>query len=254
MRFALISCIHANLPAMEAVLRDARKNRCETMLCLGDIVGTYEHPKECLDLVRTHCRATVKGNSDEYCSGSYPPDRLSPKAAEAIEWTRGKLSAADRSWLSELPYVLNFEDFAIVHASLNGPEGWDYIFANSAAANHFAEQSTDICFNGHTHVPVVFLSKGGKVRGGTFTTLSIEPGIQYLVNVGSVGQSREARPDAAYVIYDASDRTVELRRVDYPRPSSGGHGVGRPVPWGGGPPRTLKAHNDYPEDDKNTSS
>jgi predicted phosphodiesterase len=254
MRFALISCVHANLPAMEAVLRDAQQSRCETMYCLGDIVGYYDHPKECLDLVRTHCQASVKGNHDEYCSASYPLSDFNPKAAEAIEWTRGELPPADQSWLSDLPYVLGFDDFTIVHASLNAPERWEYIFDKLAAASHFTRQSTPLCFNGHTHVPIAFQSKGGKVRGGTFTTLSIEPGIQYLVNVGSVGQPRDGRSDAAYVIYDASDRTVELRRVDYPRPPAGGHGGGRPVPWGGGPPKTLEVHSDYPEDDKQTSS
>src|SRR5438067_235704 len=100
MRFALLSCIHANLPAMDAVLRDAQNMRCETILCLGDIVGYNDRPKECLDLVRARCRASVKGNHDEYCSSSHPLDGFNPRAAEAVEWTRGELSPADRAWLS----------------------------------------------------------------------------------------------------------------------------------------------------------
>jgi diadenosine tetraphosphatase ApaH/serine/threonine PP2A family protein phosphatase len=224
------------------------------MLCLGDIVGYYDHPKECLDLVRTHCEGCVKGNHDEYCSTSYPLSDFNSRAAEVIEWTRGELSSADQSWLRALPYILDVDDFSIVHASLNAPERWEYIFDRLAAATHFTRQDSQVCFNGHTHVPVAFQCEGGKVRGGTFKTFSIEPGIRYLVNVGSVGQPRDGRPDAAYVVYDLSVRTVELRRVDYPRPPSGGHGVGKFAPGGGGPPKTLKAHSDYPEDDKKTSS
>lgn len=254
MRIALISCVHANLPALEAVLRDAQQSRCETMFCLGDIVGYYDRPKECLDLVRTHCQASLKGNHDEYCSTAYPLSAFNARAAETIQWTRGELSAADQSWLSELPYVLQFDRFTIVHASLNAPERWEYIFEKHAVANHFTRQSTPLCFNGHTHVPVAFQTKGGVVRGGTFTSFTIKPGIKYLVNVGSVGQPRDGRTDAAYVIYDASDRRVELRRVDYPRPPSGGHGVGKPLPWDGGPPKTLRGHSDYPADDSKTSS
>lgn len=223
--------------------------RCETMLCLGDIVGYHEHPKECVDLVRGQCQSAVKGNHDEYCASAYPLSGFNPKAVEAIEWTRGELSAADRNWLGGLPYVAKIEDFTIVHASLNAPERWEYIFDKLAAASHFIKQDTPVCFHGHTHVPIAFQSKGGKVSGGTFSTFSIEPGIKYLVNVGSVGQPRDGRLDAAYVVYDASRRTVELRRVDYPRPPSGGHGPGKPVPGGGGPPKTLRAHADYPENE-----
>jgi hypothetical protein len=94
--------------------------------------------------------------------------------------------------------------------------------------------------------PQYFLkrSKGGKVTGGTFTAFSIKPGIKYLVNVGSVGQPRDGLSDAAYVVYDAGCRTVELRRIGYPRPPSGGDGVGKPVPRGGGSPDTFRACND----------
>jgi predicted phosphodiesterase len=248
MRFALLSCVHANLPAMEAVLRDVEEMRCETTLCLGDIVGYYDHPQECLDLVRRHCRASVKGNHDDYCSSSHELSGFNPSTARAIEWTRDQLSPADRAWLSELPYSVDINGFTIVHASLDAPQRWGYIFDKLAAASHFTNQTLPLCFNGHTHIPVAFQSKDGKVRGGTFTAFSIEPGIKYLVNVGSVGQPRDGRSDATYVVYDANARTVELRRVDYPRPPSGGYGVGKPVPGGGGPPKTLIAYNDFPED------
>jgi predicted phosphodiesterase len=247
MRFALLSCIHGNLPALEAVLRDAKAMRCETTLCLGDIVGTSGHPKECLDLVRSHCQASVKGNFDDYCSPTHELSGFNPKAAERFEWMREQLSPSDHAWLSTLPYTLDVSGFTIVHASLDEPQKWAYIFDKLAAASHFKLQSLPLCFNGHTHVPVAFLFREDKARGGSYTKFAIEPGTKYLVNVGSVGQPRDNQPGAAYVIYDADKKSVELRRVDYPRPPSDDSGIAKPVP-GGGPPGTLTAHNDFPRD------
>ncbi|MDB6039200.1 MAG: yfcE, partial [Verrucomicrobiales bacterium] len=190
MRYALISCIHGNLPAFEAVIRDAEHLRCDSMLCLGDIVGYFDQPVECLDLVRSQCKASVKGNYDEYCSESYSLDDFNPSAAKKIDWTREKLSVADRAWLSELPYQLDAGDFGIVHSSLCSPSQWNYVFDKIAAAKHFDHQTTSVCFNGHTHVPVVFQFDAHGVSGGTYTKFTIDPKIKYLVNVGSVGQPR----------------------------------------------------------------
>ncbi len=211
------------------------------MLCLGDIVGYFDQPKQCLELVRAHCQAAVKGDYDEYASSLNELSGFSPQAAENIEKTRSELSTSEREWLSGLPYHQDINDFTIVHANLDAPERWGYIFDGLAAASHFSKQIKPLCFNGHTHVPVAFQSKGGKViSGGIFTTFSIKPGIKYLVNVGSVGQPRDGGSDAAYVVYDAGCRTVELRRVGYSRPPSGGDGVGKPVPKGGGAPDNLQ--------------
>jgi predicted phosphodiesterase len=252
MRYALISCIHSNLPALEAVLLDTEKSNCNTLVCLGDIVGYYDHPKECLDLVRSRFKFCVKGNHDDYCATTSPLGDFNPDAAERIEWTRGELSPVDRMWLSQLPYVMNIDDFTIVHACLDSPERWNYIFEKIAAARHFVHQSSSICFFGHTHVPTVFkLEKGifhfkkETISGGTFSQIKIKTGIKYLVNVGSVGQPRDNNPDSSYVIYDSNEKTVELRRVSYPRPPSGGEGVSKPLK-GGGPPGFLSTQARFP--------
>lgn len=254
MRIGLISCIHANLAAMEAVLRDAQQMHCNMMLCLGDIVGYFDHPRECVDLVRTHCQISVKGNHDEICSASDSLRDYGPRAAEDIEWTRGELSPSERRWLADLPYFVDVGDFTIVHASLAAPWRWEYIFDPLAAATHFAKQTKALCFNGHTHMPFAFQSKDGDVSGGRFTRFTIEPGIKYLVNVGSVGQPRDGTTDATYVVYDETDEVVELRRVDYPRPPSGGHGVSKPGRGGSGPRGVLKARSDYPKDEREGAS
>jgi len=252
MRFGVISCVHANLPALEAVLADADQQACQRLVFLGDVVGYYDHPKECLELVRSRCHACVKGNHDEYCSTSHPLEGFNPAAAASVEWTRGELSPVDKTWLKDLPYTQNVDDFIIVHAGLERPELWGYIFDRLAAAAHFAHQSLDLCFNGHTHVPVLFRRDKGGVKTGTYSRFTLEPGVKYLVNVGSVGQPRDGRPEAAYVVYDSDSQIVELRRVDYPRPPSGGHGVGKPVPGTGGPPKTLRAQEDAVDDGSNT--
>jgi len=97
---------------------------------------------------------------------------------------------------------------------LEYPERWGYVFDRLGAAASFARQTTDVCFFGHTHVPVAFV-RDTAVRGGTYSKLNMEAGKQYFVNVGSVGQPRDSNPKAAYAVYDLDKRTIELRRVDY---------------------------------------
>jgi diadenosine tetraphosphatase ApaH/serine/threonine PP2A family protein phosphatase len=113
-----------------------------------------------------------------------------------------------------LEYVRKVQDFAIVHATLESPQRWGYVFDRLAAAASFNLQETSVCFFGHTHVPVAFV-KDTAVKGGTYTTFKIEDGKQYFINVGSVGQSRDRDPKAAYVTYELDSRTIELRRVAY---------------------------------------
>jgi predicted phosphodiesterase len=214
MRIAVMADIHANLEAFDAVLRDARDCGCTQHAFAGDFVGYCADPKECLDIVRLMNAQCVKGNHDEYCSNDLPLDGFNPKAARAVMWTRNQLTADDRQWLRNLPYVCKTEDFTIVHATLNAPERWGYVFDKLAAQPHFGKQETPICFFGHTHVPVAFI-RDTVVRGGTYIKFKIEKGKQYFINVGSVGQSRDNNPKAAYVIYDLDQRSIELRRVAY---------------------------------------
>lgn len=214
MKFALLSDIHANLEAFQAVLADARQQHCTRHAFLGDFVGYCADPKACLDIVRAMQAPCVKGNHDEYCSTELKLDGFNPKAAKALAWTRAQLSADDRLWLQNLPYTLKVENFTISHATLDGPERWVYVFDKFAAAASIAHQKTAVCFFGHTHVPVAFV-RDSMVRGGTYTKFKVEPSKQYFINVGSVGQPRDNNPNAAYVIYDMDNETIELRRLPY---------------------------------------
>jgi diadenosine tetraphosphatase ApaH/serine/threonine PP2A family protein phosphatase len=156
----------------------------------------------------------VKGNHDEYCSGEGDLDGFNPHAKEAINWTRHRLTEADRQWLRELKYIRLVASFSIVHATLDGPQRWGYVFDKLAAAASFTYQNTGVCFFGHTHVPVAFI-RDSVIRGGTYSKFKIEPGRKYFVNVGSVGQSRDGVAKATYATYDLDESLIELRRLDY---------------------------------------
>jgi len=214
MKFAIIADIHANLDAFQVVLEDCKKQQVTHYACLGDVVGYNANPKECLDIVRAMNMPCVKGNHDEYCSTEEHLEGFNPAAAEAVNWTRKQLTDEDRQWLRELKYTRMVTNFTIVHATLDGPQRWGYVFDKLAAAASFTYQNTSVCFFGHTHVPVAFM-KDSMVRGGTYSKFKLEPGKKYFVNVGAVGQPRDNNPKAAYVVYDTLEATIELRRLDY---------------------------------------
>lgn len=213
-RYAIIADIHANLDAFQVVLEDIKQQNCTHVVCLGDVVGYGANPKECLDLVRGMNIPVVKGNHDEYIGSDESPDGFNDAAAEAVAWTRAQLTEEDRKWLRDLKYFRLVANFSIVHATLDAPQRWGYVFEKLEAAASFTYQNTQICFFGHTHVPVAFIRDTG-VRGGTYSKFRVEPGKKYFVNVGSVGQPRDGNPKAAYVIYDMPAQTIELRRLDY---------------------------------------
>lgn len=219
MRYAVIADIHANWEALQVVLNDTKEQKCTHYCCVGDVVGYGANPKECLDVVRAMNVPVVKGNHDEYCSSEDDLEGFNPHAAEAVIWTRKQLSTEDRQWLRDLKYVRLVASFSMVHATLDGPQRWGYVFDKLMAAASFTYQNTSVCFFGHTHVPVAFV-RDSMVRGGTYSKFRVEPGRKYFVNVGSVGQPRDGNPKAAYVVYDLDESTIELRRLDYDIPKA----------------------------------
>ena len=219
MKYAVIADIHANWEAFQVVLHDAKEQKCTHYCCVGDVVGYGADPKDCLDVVRDMGMPCVKGNHDEYCSTDDDLEGFNPHAAEAVRWTRKQLTAADREWLRELKYVRLVASFSVVHATLDIPQRWGYVFDKLMAAASFTYQNTSVCFFGHTHVPVAFV-RDSVVRGGTYSKFRVEPGRKYFVNVGSVGPPRDGNPKAAYVIYDLDEGSIEIRRLDYDIPKA----------------------------------
>jgi len=214
MRFAIFSDVHANLEALEAMLADAKENKCTDYVCLGDVVGYNANPHECVELVRELDCPIVKGNHDEQASIGESSRDFNEMAEAAIQWTRDNLTEADKTWLRELKMQRQVRDFTIVHASLDMPEQWGYVFNNLEAAASFTYQQTTVCFFGHTHVPMAFVRDDGVDRQRT-DKLRINPGRKYFINVGSVGQPRDGEWRSAYCIYHIESAVVEQRRLKY---------------------------------------
>ena len=219
MKYAIIADIHGNLEAFQTVLEDIKTQNVNQIVCLGDVVGYNANPKECLQIVREMNIPCVKGNHDEYCSSEDALEGFNPHAAEAVHWTRNQLTTEDRQWLRDLKYSRMVGNFTIVHATLDAPQRWGYVFDKLAAAASFPYQNTQVCFFGHTHVPVAFM-RDSVVRGGTYSKFKIDVSKKYFVNVGAVGQPRDNNPKAAYVVYDTDAGTIELRRLDYDIPTT----------------------------------
>jgi len=214
MKYAIIADIHGNLDAFQVVLEDIRAQNATHIVCLGDVVGYNAQPKECLQIIRDMNIPCVKGNHDEYCSSNDHLEGFNPHAADAVHWTRDQLDDEEKKWLRELKYSRLAANFTMVHATLDAPERLGYVFYKLAAAANFPYQNTQMCFFGHTHVPLAFM-RDTVVRGGTYSKFKVEPGKKYFVNVGAVGQPRDNNPKAAYVVYDVDEGTIELRRLAY---------------------------------------
>jgi predicted phosphodiesterase len=214
MRFAIFSDVHGNLEALEAVLADARSRKCTRFVCLGDVVGYNANPSECVDRVRELDCPVVKGNHDEAASRRSHPGDFNEIAERAIAWTRDHLTEQDKAWLRGLPLQRRVHDFSIVHATLDTPEQWGYVFNNLDAAASFTYQRTNICFFGHTHVPMVFV-RDETVHRERVEHVRIEPAKKYFINMGSVGQPRDGNWRAAYCVYDTENNLVQQFRVKY---------------------------------------
>ena len=214
MRFAILSDLHANLEATEAVLADAREHDCTDFVCLGDVVGYNANPHECLEIVQKMKCPVVQGNHDEQAMLTESSRGFNALAEAAINWTRAHLTDQDKEWLRALPLTQQVRDFTLVHATLDTPEQWGYVFNTLDAVASFAFQETTVCFFGHTHVAGAFVRDDG-VKKVKVDQLPIEESKKYFINVGSVGQPRDGDWRAAYCIYHLEKNVVEQRRVKY---------------------------------------
>ena len=214
MRYAIFGDIHANLEALETVLYDASEQDCTDYVCIGDIVGYNANPVECLNKVRDMGCPVVKGNHDEEAIQNTPLDGLNPLAKQAMEWTRAQLSEEDCQWLRDLKFVRQVRDFTIVHATLDTPSGWTYVTNKFDAMASFGYQFTQLCFYGHTHTPKIY-QKAESVSMMDELETTLEKGIKYFINVGSVGQPRDGDWRSSYAVYDVESKTVKIRRLEY---------------------------------------
>ena len=214
MRFAILSDIHSNLEALEAVLADAKAEGCTDFVCLGDVVGYNANPGECVKTIRDLECPVVKGNHDEQASIISSTEGFNDLAEEAIDWTRAQLSTKDKRWLSYLRLTKQVRDFTIVHATLDTPGQWGYVFNDLDAVASFTYQHTALCFFGHTHWPTAFV-RDENVRRVTVGQIVLSAGKKYFLNPGSIGQPRDRDWRAAYCIFHTDRQLVEERRVKY---------------------------------------
>ena len=219
MKIAIFGDIHANLEGLEAVLQDAADRDCTHFVCIGDIVGYNANPRECLEVVRQLECPVVKGNHDEEASLNTDLVGLNPLAERAMQWTRDNLTTEDKTYLSELRMVRQVRDFTIVHATLDSPSSWGYVTNKFDAMASFGYQYTPVCFFGHTHSPKFYV-KTTTVNVERGSSIEIENGKKYFINVGSAGQPRDGDWRVAYAIYDLGVNRVTIRRLEYDLPKT----------------------------------
>jgi diadenosine tetraphosphatase ApaH/serine/threonine PP2A family protein phosphatase len=215
-RYLVMSDIHANLSALEAVLADAPPH--EGVICLGDLVGYGPDPNECIERVRGLPCTCLSGNHDWGVLGKLELDGFNRDARAANEWARETLSDDSREYLRNLPPRRELQDLTIVHASPREPI-WEYVLDARVAMANFEHFSTAICLVGHSHVPLVYAldekrerCTGAILEAGDRVALG---GERALINPGSVGQPRDGDPRASYAILDTEDWTWEACRVGY---------------------------------------
>lgn len=216
MRYGLISDIHGNLEALNAVLKDLEKERIDTYLCVGDIVGYGANPKECIEIVRSlKPEVLIAGNHEWGVLGFLDLDYFNQYAREAVIWTKRILSHAEMEYLKSFKLTSIDKNITLVHGSLDEPKEFYYVFKSEDADPTLNIQKTLVSFVGHSHFPGIFRSDGGRSVEVDGMNTKIEPDKKYLINIGSIGQPRDGDPRAAFGIYDEGAGTVEIRRVDY---------------------------------------
>jgi len=214
LKTGIIADIHGNLEALTKVLDALEREGVGKIVCAGDVVGYGADPQACIALVRERASAMVAGNHDYGAVGKLPLDYFNPAAREAIRWTATQLSEEDQRWLSALPLVHEEEQYQLVHASFSRPGAFGYIFDADEARTSFAEQTNDLAFFGHTHWPSVFLD-GEAVKHVIQKVVTLNGTEKVLANAGSVGQPRDANPEASYAVLDVEKGEIVFKRTVY---------------------------------------
>ncbi len=215
MRIAVLSDIHSNLPALEAVL--AALGRVDAVWHLGDVVGYGPHPDEVVARLREIGAVGVRGNHDAAALGGAEVEMFNPDARAAIEWTARRITPPTRAWLRSLPERLELDEATLVHGSPRDPT-WEYVMTASAARASFEAFTSPCALHGHTHVPVAWRQgeRGVELlRPDDGSELLLDER-RVLLNPGSVGQPRDGDPRAGAMILDTGERRVAWRRVPYP--------------------------------------
>lgn len=216
MRVAVISDIHANLAALEAVLAAVDADAPDELWCLGDLVGYGPRPNECCDLVAARAAVCLAGNHDLAVRGTLDLLEFSGDAAAAARWTRSVLTDEARAYLDRLEPQATAAGVALYHGSARDPV-WEYVLSDEAAEATLELAGTPLVLVGHSHAALVAAQRGGRTAGGLAeagTEVDLADG-RFLLNPGSVGQPRDGDPRAAYLLLDLDAQAASFRRVEY---------------------------------------
>jgi len=244
-RIAVVSDIHANLVALEAVLGDAEASApIDAVWSLGDCVGYGPQPAECVARMKALDAVMIAGNHERAATGAIGVEDFNPDAAAAALWTRDRLTEDEKGFLDALPEVVGLSphpnlkagsagsqdpslmvgasghEFTLVHGTLRWPI-WEYLYSYEAALGHLQLQTSPFGFVGHTHVPALVVEDMQAPHGCEMyrlpegATIELAGGRRLVINPGSIGQPRDGDPRAAYAVYDTDAKTVTLHRVEY---------------------------------------
>ncbi len=216
MRYAVVSDIHANLQAWNAVYQDIMNVGVDEIVCLGDIVGYGPDPQRVLESCHANIHHFVMGNHDAAVCGKMSLKRFTPESREIIKWTREQIGDAGVSVLQDMPLVIGVEESVFTHASLINPEEFEYLYQPQDCVASWNSCSEQVMFLGHTHISGIhMIGEMGVPQWIPPQDLRFTKDIRYAVNVGSVGQPRDSDIRACYIIYDTERNGVEYRRVPY---------------------------------------
>jgi diadenosine tetraphosphatase ApaH/serine/threonine PP2A family protein phosphatase len=229
MKIAVMSCLHGNIEALDAVLLDIDKQKAEKIFCLGDLVGYGPYPNEVVEKIRSLDIPTCAGCWDEdiveglnACECSYPSLLAEKRGILAHEWTNKEIKPENRDFLAQLPHTFKEHNLAFVHGSPHSNH--EYLLPELdafMALERVLSTGADVLFCGHTHVPyvrtldAVNLQVCIKTEGKNEQVKSFNAPLKRIINVGSVGEPRHGRPNATYVIYDTDTQEVRLSEVPY---------------------------------------
>jgi predicted phosphodiesterase len=216
MRVAVISDVHANRHALDAVLQAVDAERPDAIWCLGDTVGYGPHPNECCDLVRDRADLCLVGNHDLVVLGRLTVSDFNEEAAAAALWTSDVLTEESHAFLAALKPSAEADGVDLYHASARDPV-WEYILTEEAARATFELADASLILVGHSHVALALRDDGRRVVGGLAPLgTDVELSGRWLLNPGSVGQPRDGDRRAAWLLLDLERRFASFRRVTYP--------------------------------------
>ena len=217
MRYAIISDIHGNVEALQAVLADINKRSIDSIICLGDIVGYYPDPEKCVDLVKKEVDYCVAGNHDYAAIGRIDTQNFTYYAYAAMEWTKQNISDRAKEYLQSLPLTVTLEKMFFTHSSPSNPQDWVYVFPDSEETVFEAFNSLmySLNFIGHTHWPSIMIQEDDRIILHSEHSIEIANSHFYLINVGSVGQPRDFDSRSCYALYDTDTNEIMLVRVEY---------------------------------------